>query len=79
MSPIFSHVHRHELPLEELVHLHFHQDLIPQTRAVRPVVGERFLGTAPQGFERTCGQRRAEIGERRILLLLEEHIEIPQP
>src|SRR5262247_480806 len=61
-----AHVHRHELLLKELVHLHLHQDVIPQTRACRLLVGEYLLGAMSGGSERVCGQRGARLTRRRV-------------
>ena len=63
MSPIVAHVRWHELSLEEFIQLDLYQDVIPQTRAVRPVGGEGFLGATPQGLERVRGQRGADLDQ----------------
>src|SRR5207249_3046323 len=51
MSPIFAHVRRQVLPLEEFIQLDLHQDVIPQARAFHPVLGQCLLGAASQALE----------------------------
>lgn len=63
LSPIVTHVRRQELPLDEFIHLHLHQNVIPQTRAIRPGVGGGFLVAMSQGREPVCGQRGTDLGQ----------------
>jgi hypothetical protein len=49
--------------LEQVIHCELHQYVVPETRAVHPVGGERLRGAMFQRRQGLVGQRGAPVGE----------------